>query len=235
MISRHHAPAREQTGRIPAIDRVVGDVPIEVGVPATEPDRVLGEEAPALAVVVAGAVVVEAALGIELAPRIGEGVGDALEAGLDAAIGVVVVGVDYEACRIGDPADRALVVRLVIEALPAALDGERLIDGLTVAGAGEERIAPIEFEQDIAAVVNVARDRATSRRTTSSPTAPSTTRSWRPPKISTPISSFSARTGPISRTTCSAPTPRASCVTRRARSSWCATDPSLFGPSGPIS
>ena len=52
---------------------------------------------------------------------------------------------------------------------------------------------------------------------------------------STPISSCSARTGPISRTICSAPTPRASCVTRRAPSSWCATDPPPFGPSGPIS
>jgi len=51
-------------------------------------------------------------------------------------------------------------------------------------------------------------------------------------KKSTPISSCSARTGPISRIICWARTPRASCVTRRARSSWYATDPPPFGPSG---
>lgn len=72
--------------RIPQIHRIIQHVPVQVHIPSREADGILGQETPGGRVIIARAVEIEAGLGIELVAGVGEGIGDALKAGLDVAV-----------------------------------------------------------------------------------------------------------------------------------------------------
>lgn len=86
----------------------------------------------------------------------------------------------------------------------------------------EEQQIQAEAEMKaIAAGVALPRDRVSNW----CGSARSIPRCWPRPRIGTPISSSSGRTGRAWQATCSAPTPRPSCAMRLARCWWCAVPP----------
>ena len=139
---------------------IAKDIAVEVRIARPKPDRVFGQEPARFGIIVPRPVIVQAALRVELAGGVGEGVRNRLRAAFDAAVAVVGVVVDDETEGVGQLADRALVVGLVEVGLASALLGQGLVDRLPTAVARQQRVGAVIFTEDVAEVVNVLRDGA---------------------------------------------------------------------------
>jgi hypothetical protein len=112
-VATHHP----QTGRIGRVERAAGRISIRLL--GRRQQRIDGEELLGGRVVVAGAQVVEARLGVAVLPGVAEGVGGAARAGGRLAVGVVGVGGDDRAAKAPSFPRREAILLLILAVVNA--------------------------------------------------------------------------------------------------------------------